>query len=197
MDLKRIFLLSLAAGAVVALVYVRNAGDVSHSVDAPIAHDAIPAADSNTKVAEPPSDSAAPSAGAPRTEGLAAPAPPRHDDDSAARSKAQKTAERLAANETLTREQLHGMLERTFEGKLHDRELTPSEYDRLAEAVFKIRASQRVLQGIPESEDTSAVRALYVAQVKTAFADVQDILGIAPSQLGDVLGSGDGAEAPN
>ena len=123
--------------------------------------------------------------------------PPRHDDEGAARSKAQKTAERLAANEPLTPEQLHGMLERTFEGKLHDRELTPSEYDRLADAVFKIRASQRVLQGIPESEDTSAVRALYMAQVKTAFADVQDVLGIAPSQLGDVLGGGDGAEAPN
>ena len=70
------------------------------------------------------------------------------------------------------------------------------DYDRLADSVFKIRASQRVLQGMPESDDTSAVRAIYMAQVQTAFAEVQDILGMPPSQLGDVLGES-GEEAPN
>ena len=189
MDLRRVFLLSIVAGALLALVYFRDTDRNSHTDP-----------DTRAKIAgstesAPEPKSASPPPPAPRTDDLAANAA-SHGAETAARSKAQKTAERLAADEPLTREELTTTLKRTFESKLHDRELTPSDYDRLADSVFKIRASQRVLQGMPESDDTSAVRAIYMAQVRTAFAEVQDILGMPPSQLGDVLGESS-EEAPN
>jgi hypothetical protein len=194
MDLKRVFLVSIAVGALVALVYARNVGRGSGTEPKVKAMQGeastVPAVGSSKPkptIAEPVEQ--------PATEHSVPQAPAHHSDDAAARATARKSAERLAADEPLTREELNATLKRTFESKLHDRELTPSEYDRLADAVFKVRASQRVLQGLRESEETSAVRAIYMAQVRTAFAEVQDILGIPPSELGDVLGSGD--EAPN
>ena len=72
-------------------------------------------------------------------------------------------------------------------GKLSDRELTPSEYDRLADAILRIRASQRVLQGINESDPGSEVRGVYSDTIKGAFAEIEQITGVPPSGWGDVL----------
>ena len=193
MQLKRVFLLSIVVGALVAMVYARSVRTGS-GVDASSNRDVVssgagPAAEQPKLGASAPlSRERETAAGGAASERSGAPAK--------ASAQAEKTAGRLAANETLTPDQLHGMLVRTFEGKLHDRELTPSEYDRLANAILKIRASQRVLNGVPDSADTAELRAVHVAALRSAFADVHDILGIPASALGDVLGESESAQSP-
>jgi len=107
---------------------------------------------------------------------------------------AQAKAARLAAKETYTRAQIHSLLQTSMQGKLSDRELTPSDYDRLADAILRIRASQRVLQGIGESDPGSEVRSVYSDTLKGAFEELQQITGVPPSGWGDVLAGQEPAE---
>lgn len=208
-----VFLLSVAAGAAATVLYARifssqPAGEAPKAASAP-PRGAAPAkktamvpkagaerpATGAAGVARP----AAPPAVAPAAPAPAPanpPAPAAAAPEPTALEIAQANAARLAAQEPLTHELIRGMLEKTLAGKLIDRELTASEYDRLADALLRIRASQRVLEGIPESDPGAEVRALHVDVLQAAFAEIQDVTGIAPSDMGDVLAGAEPVENP-
>ena len=130
------------------------------------------------------------------SDGDSAPQAERDAMRSAAHIEAE--AARLAAAETRTRNQIRSTLEQVLAGKLADREITPSNYDRLADAVLEIRAANRVLKGIPYSEATADLRAQRIASMRAAIAVFHDVTGVAPSSLGDILGDAgeEGVEAP-
>lgn len=174
----QVFTIFLLVGAAVTVLYGRFVGP---KAPAPVAATAAP---SLPQAGPAPAPSAA--ASAPTPQG----ARPKPTDV----QKALAKATRLAAKETYSHEQLHSLLQKSMAGKLSDRELTPSEYDRLADAILRIRASQRVLQGIDESDPGSEVRGVYSYTLDGAFVEIEQITGIPPSGWGDVLASQEPAE---
>jgi len=181
----QVFLLSLAIGAAATVLYGRvftpampasterptQGRQAASGVEPPLAKTERPHAAAAT-VPPPKVPAAGPRAARPEPTPL---------------ETAQAKAARLAAKETYSREQLHSLLQTTLAGKLTDRELGSGDYDRIADAILRIRASQRVLRGINESDPGSDVRAVYADTLKAAFAEIQDITGVPPSGWGDVL----------
>jgi hypothetical protein len=174
-------LAALALGAICVGLYVRSIAPRPLSgIEVPI--DAEPQADRDS----------------PWSAGSRPPSRPGAEREPArAAARAEAQAAKLAADELLTRGQVRSTLEKVLAGKLPDRELTLSNYERLTDAVLEIRAANRVLKGIPESATTSELRAARVEALRSAIAEIQDVTGVPPASLGDLLGdTGDAVEAP-
>jgi hypothetical protein len=103
------------------------------------------------------------------------------------------------ARDRLSRKTVRALVERVFKGKLADRELTPRDYDRLVDAVMRLRSALRSLRRDDESPAASAaVLDEHRQAVRSALGDIEVITGVPPSQLGDVLVSEDDLTAtPN
>jgi hypothetical protein len=93
---------------------------------------------------------------------------------------------------------VRALVERVFKGKLPDRELTPRDYDRLVDAVMRLRSALRSLRRGDELPASAAVLDEHRQAVRLALGDIEVITGVPPSQLGDVLVSDDDLTAmPN
>jgi hypothetical protein len=197
-------LISVAAGALAAFVYARfgpqNAASPAPGSRAEQRRSArvrarkteavapvIPAAPQAAKADH--SASASPKPAASQRTSRAATA--TDESEPTAVEIAQAKAEDAAGAETLSRAQLETMLTTTLSGKLGDRELTSTDYSRLVDAILRIRAAQRVLDTIPESDPGASVRFLHAGVLQAAFAEMTEITGVAPQQLGDVLAGGE------
>jgi hypothetical protein len=102
------------------------------------------------------------------------------------------------ARDRLSRKNVRALVERVFKGKLADRELTPRDYDRLVDAVMRLRSALRSLHRDDGSPASAAVLDEQRQAVRSALGDIEVITGVPPSQLGDVLASDDDLTAtPN
>src|SRR5262245_44707309 len=167
MPLSRIFLLCFAAGIAIGYFAVARPSRVepqdaqpaaSSPVAAPASHPHVGthapvAATPHKPTAAARSERQSLTARAPNLSRDAA-SPPKEPADDVARAQAQ----RLASDEPLTREDVRVLLEQVLAGKL-PRDLTAKDYDRLADAVLRVRAAERILQTVEESPETTRVRA--------------------------------------
>lgn len=102
----------------------------------------------------------------------------------------------------LSRNNLRGLVERVFKGKLADRELAPYDYERLVDAVMRLRSALGILRRAEKSQASAAALDEQRQAVLSALANIGEITGVWPSELGNVLAPDDdltGAEsiAPN
>jgi len=108
------------------------------------------------------------------------------------------------ARDRLSRKDVRGLVERVFKGKLADRELTPRDYDRLVDAVMRLRSALRIVRRADESRAGGAALDKQRAAARSALTEIEGITGVPPSELGNVLVSdddstaaeNDGAESP-
>ncbi len=93
-------------------------------------------------------------------------------------------------DDRLSRRELRTVVERAFKGKLHGRELTPQEYDRLTDAVLRLRtAVSRMRRAAASPSATTELEER--DRVAAAMREIESITGVPPSDLGDVLTPGD------
>jgi hypothetical protein len=108
------------------------------------------------------------------------------------------------ARDRLSRKDVRGLVERVFKGKLADRELAPRDYDRLVDAVMRLRSALRIVRRDDASPAGAAALDKQRAAVRSALTEIEAITGVPPSELGNVLASdddptaaeNDGAESP-
>jgi len=85
------------------------------------------------------------------------------------------------------------VVDRAFGGKLGDRELTPHDYARLANAVMRLRAA---LRGSRRTGDSGTDDAASADAVRAALDDITAVTGVRPSDLGALVASADNVAAP-
>jgi hypothetical protein len=90
----------------------------------------------------------------------------------------------------LSRRDVRRMVEHVAETRLAGK-LTPEDYDRLTDAVMRLRAAARRLRTAAEPNAHAGER----AALATALDDIRSITGVAPSELGGVFVADD-AETP-
>jgi hypothetical protein len=95
------------------------------------------------------------------------------------------------ARAPLPRAEVRHALERALAGRLADRELTPQDYDRLVDAVIRLRTARRLMRGAGESAADSAARDEQRRALLAALGEIEEIVGVPPSALGDALAAGD------
>ena len=74
-----------------------------------------------------------------------------------------------------------------LKGKLEDRELSAQDYDNLTDAIFQVRAAQRVISSLELSDKTSDLLLREREKLMAAISEMVAITGIPTSQLGNVL----------
>jgi hypothetical protein len=95
------------------------------------------------------------------------------------------------ARDPLSRKDVRALVERVFKGKLADRELAPRDYDRLVDAVMRLRSALRVVRRGGESPADGAALDRHREAVRSALTEIEAITGVPPSELGNVLESDD------
>lgn len=100
---------------------------------------------------------------------------------------AERRAEAAAARERLDRSDVRAMLEAALGSMLPDREFSEEEAERLTDAVLRIRAARRVLKRVPPSVAAADVLARERAALTEALADFQEVTGLDPSELTEIL----------
>jgi hypothetical protein len=88
----------------------------------------------------------------------------------------------------LSRAQVRALAEYGLAGKLRDRELSPADYDRLVDAVMRLRAALRRAERENAHPDDAA-RSKDRQAIAAALDDIQSITGVPPSDLGEALNS--------
>ncbi len=99
--------------------------------------------------------------------------------------------DRADEGDRLSRKTARGLLERTFKGKLTDRELQDRDYDRLTDAVLRLRSALRILRHGNGTAANTAVLDRQRQIMLSALAEIERITGVPPSSLGEVLTSDD------
>jgi hypothetical protein len=201
MTLTRIFLLCFVAGVAAGYLLRPPAGPVLVEtasepaiIDAP--SDVPPAPlvatrepDERAEQPEPPDSPtpappAAPPAPAPAAPAQAAPALAALESELA-------KADALAAEEPLKAEDVRALLEQVLAGRL-PRELSPQDYDRLTDAVMRVRAAERVLSGVDETEVSAELRAEQRLVLNDATSEVERITGVELGELSKIVDPQDG-----
>jgi len=133
-----------------------------------------------TAAPSPRSATATPQAVATRAAAGAPPiAPPPADGSSAARAPAP-------ADDAPSRREVRGLIARVLDGRLPDRQLTARDYDRLTDAVLRLRAANRTTRDAGETSDAATLNAQQQAAL-SALTDIETITGIPPSELGELF----------
>jgi hypothetical protein len=101
-----------------------------------------------------------------------------------------KVAE-LVADEKLSPVDVRVLLEQVLAGKL-PRQLSTRDYDRLTNAVMRVRAAERVLRGVDESAANAELRAEHRAILSDATSEVEAITGVELSALKQIVEPGGG-----
>ena len=96
------------------------------------------------------------------------------------------------AEDASSRREVRALIARVFDGKLPDRQLTARDYDRLTDAVLRLRAANRAAQSGGESSDAATLNAQHQAAL-SALTDIETITGIPPSELGELLAADESA----
>jgi hypothetical protein len=176
-------LLALVAGVVAGYLAFGRPAPSPRSLE--LDRDAAP-----SSARDPGGSTGVPVAAAPPVVGTPADARRASTEGSAPRGPSdpiEARARRLAAREPYARAELGRVLEGVLAGKLPDRELGAHDYEQLVEATLRLRAALRVLRGIEESPATSAVREAQRESVRAAFAEMEAITGLAPTELGSLM----------
>jgi hypothetical protein len=97
-------------------------------------------------------------------------------------------ADALAADEPLDPEQVRVLLEQVLTGKL-PKELSPRDYDRMAQAFLRARAAERVLKGLDETPETEPIRAEYRDALNETVSEVEGITGLKVAQIKPLIDS--------
>lgn len=97
------------------------------------------------------------------------------------------------ASERVSRKDVRAFVERTFKGKLPDRELTPSDYDRLTDVVMRLRSMVRAVRRDAGSAAGAGALDERSRVVAAALAEIQTITGVPPSDLGNLLAADEGS----
>ncbi len=118
------------------------------------------------------------------------PAPPAPRRSAAERIEDEAAA--ALADEELTPEEVDALVSEALSLMLPDRVFTPSERARLAAAVLRIRAARRVLRRVRPSAAAAPVLARERQELTSALAEFEEITGLPPSELTEILEPGGG-----
>ncbi|RMF21012.1 MAG: hypothetical protein D6760_10340 [Deltaproteobacteria bacterium] len=98
-----------------------------------------------------------------------------------------RRAAAAADRERLDRSDVRAMLETALAAMIPERTFSDEEAERLTDAVMRIRAARRVLRRVSPSIAAADVLARERTVLTEALADFQEISGLDPSELTEIL----------
>jgi hypothetical protein len=182
--LSHVFLVTLAAGCALGY-WTSDRSDAPATTATSLSSPAAPIGERRVRpereAAEPPaSPIQAKGPAVSSKQAIAAPAEPTEAE------LAHEKAERLAAKEPLDRDNIRELLEQAFDGRL-ERELSASDYERLADAFLRVRAAERIIRRVDESAASAELLAAQREVLQNALVEVEHITGMTPSELGEII----------
>lgn len=97
------------------------------------------------------------------------------------------------AREPLSQRDVRHLLERASKGKLAGRELSAADQARLTDAVVRLEEVARNLRATDRATATADEIEERRESLASALAEIEEITGLPPSELGALLGSDGGA----
>ena len=117
--------------------------------------------------------------------GAVRPRPPANDGTAAAGARGP------------SRKETRALLQRTLAGKLPARELQPRDYDRLTDAVLRLRAALGVLRAGENADANPATLDEQRQVVASALDEIERITGVPPSNFGEILSADEPTPEPS
>jgi hypothetical protein len=173
-------MIGMSVAILVALVAFIGPGCRSEEANAPVRR---------ASAATPARNAAAPTpaVAAPRAAASAPQVAPPPADANAPARPAPSPAE-----DAPSRREVRALIARVLADKLPDRQLTARDYDRLTDAVLRLRAANRAAQSGGEPTDAATLNTQHQAAL-AALTDIETITGVPPSELGELLAGDDSA----
>ncbi|HYB99067.1 MAG TPA: hypothetical protein VEC57_08005 [Candidatus Limnocylindrales bacterium] len=91
----------------------------------------------------------------------------------------------LVEDEPLPRASVRSMLQQQLRQQLPDRKLSTEEYERLTDAVMRYRATQRVIAGMPPSNENAETLIRVRTEVTEILREINELTGVPSNELLD------------
>ncbi len=107
---------------------------------------------------------------------------------------AQPSGEEEASGDTIPRAMVLQALQEAFDSHLPDQRLDPEQYEKLADAVLRIRAARRSLAGLPLSQENAEAIHRLREELTDALTDFQEVAGLTPDEFTELVQPGLGLD---
>jgi hypothetical protein len=124
------------------------------------------------------------------------PSPPKpagHPSDLSAPARPSGEEEKVSG-ETIPRAMVRQALEEAFDTHLPDRRLAPEQYERLTDAVLRIRAARRSLTGLPLSQENAEAIHRLREELTDALTDFHEVAGLTLDEFTELAQPGLGLD---
>jgi len=97
--------------------------------------------------------------------------------------RAAENEQKLLEAEPKTKDSIRGVLQQELPRQLPDTRLSADQYERLADAVMRLRATRRVLDGMEPSNENQEVLVRSHSQVTEIMREINEITGASAADL--------------